>query len=42
MIRLYEESDDPQFRESILDVIDRMVRVNVIGVSDNLVSKFDR
>ena len=42
MIRLHEESGDPQFRESILDVIDQMVRANVLGASEELVNQFDR
>ena len=42
MIRLHEETDDPEFRKRVLDVIDNMVRTGFIGIDERLGQQYDR
>lgn len=42
MIRLHQEHSDYQFRQRVLDIIDRMVRAGVLGSDEQLRRQFDR
>ena len=42
MVRLHEETGDPEFQERILDVIDDMVRAGFMGIDESLHKQHDR
>ena len=42
IMRLHEETDDPELRRRVLDVIDDMLRVGFMGMSDRLGQQYDR
>lgn len=42
VMRLHEETDDPALRRRVLDVIDHMLRLGFMGMSDRLGEQYDR
>ncbi len=42
VIRLHEEANDQEFRRRVLDLIDDMLRVGFMGMSDGLREQYDR
>ena len=42
VMRLHEETDDPDLRRRVLDVIDDMLRFGFMGMSDRLGEQYDR
>ena len=42
VMRLHEETDDPELRRRVLDVIDDMLRFGFMGMSDRLGQQYDR
>ena len=41
-MRLHEETGDPDLQRRVLDVIDDMLRVGFMGMSDQLGQQYDR
>ena len=41
-MRLHEETDDPGLRTRVLDVIEDMLRLGFMGMSDRLGQQYDR
>ena len=42
MVRLYNQTDDREFRERVLNAIDEMVRAGFIGIDEQLEQHYDR
>ena len=42
VMRLHEETDNPELRRRVLDVIDNMLRFGFLGMNDRLGQEYDR
>ena len=42
MVRLHEQTNDPVFRERVLNIIDEMIRLGFYGIDEQLSQHYDR